>query len=149
MAESVAATAVELPEHIGAIVDSLARVNEIHGSYVGFSGETTRQYEHFIQLSELACPEELLLLTSHKNAVVRAYAFWSLARQQYEGLEKVLLEHARDEALVREVQGGMVTTVPVIDFMQWVVDPDLLDTESKKLDTDVFQQVSELRFSDR
>lgn len=149
VAESVAVTAVQIPEHIGAIVDSLALVNEIHGSYVGFSGATTRQYEHFIQLSQLACPEELLLLTSHENAVVRAYAFWALARQQYEGLEKVLLEHARDEALVREVQGGMVTTVPLIDFMQWVVDPDLLDTESKKLDTDVFRQISEIRFSDR
>ena len=81
--------------------------------------------------------------------MVRAYAFWALARQQYEELEQVLLEHARDEALVREVQGGMVTQVPLIDFMQWVVDPELLDTESKKLDTDVFRQVSEIRFSDR
>lgn len=142
-------TKVEIPEHIAAIADSLAVVNEIHGSYVGFSGETTRQYENFIRLSQLACPDELLLLTSHKNAVVRAYAFWALARQQYEELEQVLLEHARDEALVREVQGGMVTQVPLIDFMQWVVDPELLDTESKKLDTDVFRQVSEIRFSDR
>lgn len=140
---------VEIPEHIGEIVDSLAIVNEIHGSYVGFSGETTRQYKNFIRLSQLACPDELLLLTSHKNAVVRAYAFWALARQQYADLEQVLLDHARDEALVREVQGGMVTQVPLIDFMQWVVDPDLLDTESKKLDTDVFRQISEIRFSDR
>ncbi|MBC2838750.1 hypothetical protein [Robiginitalea sp. SC105] len=140
---------VEIPEHILQLADTLAVVNQIHGPYVGFTGETSAQYRNFVKLSELACTDELLQLTTHKNAVVRAYAFWALARQQYEELDEVLLEHARDEELVREMQGGMVTRVPVIDFMQWVVDPDLLDADSKKLEADVFEKVSEIRFSDR
>ncbi len=138
-----------IPEHILHLADTLAAVNQIHGPYVGFDGETTEQYKNFVKLSELACPDELLLLTSHDNAVVRGYAFWALARQQYTDLDKVLLNHARDETLVREVQGGMITRVPLIEFMQWVVDPDMFEEDSKKLDDGVFQRVSELRFSDR
>lgn len=134
---------------INRLADSLASVNAIHGEYVGFDGNDSPQYRNFETLTELACPEELLGLMQHENATVRGYAFWGLARQQYPKLDSVLLAHARDESLVREMQGGMISTVPLIDFMQWVVDPALMDDESRKLEPEVFERVSELRFSDR
>lgn len=138
-----------IPEHILQLVDSLSAVNQIHGPYVGFDGETTSQYQNFKKLSELACTDELLELTNHDNAVVRGYAFWALARQQYEGLDSVLLAHAHDEDPVREIQGGIINSVPLIDFMQWVVDPEMLDEDSRKLEPEIFQRVSQLRFADR
>ncbi len=134
---------------INRLADSLAAVNAIHGEYVGFDGINSAQYQNFETLTALACPEELLGLMQHENAVVRGYAFWGLARQQYPKLDSVLLAHARDESLVREMQGGMLSSVPLIDFMQWVVDPALMDGESRKLEREVFERVSELRFSDR
>ena len=131
------------------LAGSLAGVNELHGPYVGFSGTVTEQYKNFGKLVEKADPEELLDLMEHPNAVVRGYAFWALARDQYELLDSVLLAHARDEAPVRLMQGGMVTELPLVDFMQWVVNPDLLDGDCKKLDNEVIDRVAELRFSDR
>ena len=60
-----------------------------------------------------------------------------------------MLSHARDEAPVRFIQGGMVTELPLVDFLQWVVNPQLLDGDCKKLDNSVLDRVTELRFSDR
>lgn len=137
------------PETPHVLADSLAVVNELHGPYVGFSGTVTGQYKNFVKLVGIAGPEELLELMGHPNAVVRGYAFWALAREQYELLDSVLLAHARDEVPVRVMQGGMVSELPLVDFMQWVVNPDLLDGDCKKLDTEVIDRVAELRFSDR
>ncbi len=139
-----------LPEDsLHMLVDSLAAVNELHGPYVGFSGTVTRQYLNFQELVEKAEAPTLLEFTQHQNAVVRGYAFWGLARKQYESLDSVLLAHARDEDLIRVLQGGMVTELPLVDFLQWVVNPELMDGDSKKLDNSVLEKVAELRFSDR
>lgn len=137
------------PETLEMLAGSLAGVNELHGPYVGFSGTVTEQYKNFGKLVEKAGPEELLNLMEHPNAVVRGYAFWALAREHYEQLDSVLLAHARDEAPVRVMQGGMVAELPLVDFMQWVVNPDMLDGDCKKLDTSVIEKVVELRFTDR
>lgn len=134
---------------IPSLADSLAAVNQVHGPYVGFSGEATDQYQNFLLLCEQATEAELLELCEHENAVVRAYAFWALARQQYDHLDSVLLAHSRDETLITEIQGGVMTRVPLIDFMQWVVSPDMMDAQSKKLDAKVLERVAELRFSNR
>lgn len=137
------------PETLEILVDSLALVNELHGPYVGFSGIVTGQYQNFVKLVETAGPGELITLMGHTSAVVRGYAFWALAREQYERLDSVLLAHARDEVPVRVMQGGMVTELPLVDFMQWVVNPDMMDGDCKKLDARVIDKVAELRFSDR
>jgi len=136
----------ETPERLA---DSLAAVNELHGPYVGFSGTVTGQYKNFVTLVEVAGPDELLGLMGHPNAVVRGYAFWALAREQYEKLDSVLMAHARDEVPVRVIQGGIVSELPLVDFLQWVVNPDMLDGDCKKLDTEVIERVAELRFSER
>ncbi len=135
------------PLHV--LTDSLAGVNELHGPYVGFSGAVSGQYQNFLELVDTAKAEALLALMQHPNAVVRGYAFWGLAREHYEKLDSVLLSHARDEAPVRFIQGGMVTELPLVDFLQWVVNPQLLDGDCKKLDNSVLDRVTELRFSDR
>ena len=131
------------------LADSLASVDELHGPYVGFSGTINEQYKNFGKLVETADPEDLLELMAHSNAVVRGYAFWGLAREQYEKLDSVLLAHARDEAPVRVRQGGVVASLPLVDFLQWVVNPDMLDRDCKKLDESVIDRVAVLRFSDR
>lgn len=139
----------DLPLEIQVLTDSIAEINQIHGPYVGFDDSHPEQYLRFERLVERADCQELLACTSHENATVRAYAFWGLARKQYPDLEKVLLDHAKDEEYVSEIQGGVLTQIPLIEFMQWVVDPDMLDgDESKKLDPAVHRKVAELRFSE-
>lgn len=138
-----------LPLELQVLTDSIAEVNQIHGPYIGFDDVQPEQYLRFERLVERADCQELLACTSHENATVRAYAFWGLARKQYPDLEKVLLDHAKDEEYVSEIQGGVLTQIPLIEFMQWVVDPDMLDgDESKKLDPAVHRKVAELRFSE-
>ena len=130
------------------LADSLAVTNQIHGPYVGFSGERTAQYWRFETLTELADCGELLELSNHPNAVVRGYAFWGLARKHYSDLDSLLMVHAHDETPVIEIQGGVMNQIPLIEFMLWVVNPDMMDSESLKLDRDTFRQVTELRFTE-
>jgi hypothetical protein len=135
-------------DSIQVLVDTIASVNQIHGVYVGFSGEITAQYRHFETLTRLSDCGDLLNLCNDENPVVRGYAFWGLARKQYPNLDSVLLSHARDEAIIYEIQGGVISQLPLIDFMQWVVDPDILDVESKKLGHETMRRVAKLRFSE-
>lgn len=129
------------------LTDSLAYTNQIHGPYVGFSGKRTTQYKRFEKLMELSDCPDLLEFCNHPSAVVRGYAFWGLARKQYPGLDSVLIAHAQDETPVVEIQGGVMNQIPLVRFMLWVVDPDMMDAESRKLDPAVFQKITELRFS--
>ncbi|SFR33300.1 hypothetical protein SAMN04490243_0649 [Robiginitalea myxolifaciens] len=148
-ADEAKSTQEALPIELQVLTDSIAEVNQIHGPYIGFDNTQPEQYLRFVRLVERADCQELLACTSHDNATVRAYAFWGLARKQYPDLEKVLLDHAKDEEYVSEIQGGVLTQIPLIEFMQWVVDPDMLDgDESKKLDPAVHRKVAELRFSE-
>ena len=138
-----------MPLELQVLTDTIAEVNQIHGPYIGFGNSRPEQYVRFERMLELADCRELLACTSHDNATVRAYAFWGLARKQYPKLEEVLLAHATDEEYVSEIQGGILTQIPLIEFMQWVVDPNMLDgEESKKLDPSVHRKVAELRFAE-
>lgn len=141
-------TWASLPLKISSLIDSIATVDQVHSAFVGFEGKKTEQYMRFERLIETADCQELLACTQYPNATVRAYAFWALARRQYAGLDSVLLAHARDEDLISEIQGGVINRIPVIEFMQWIVRPDMMDGSGTKLDPEVLQRVARLRFAE-
>lgn len=132
---------------IKSVVDSLAFYNEIHGLYVAGITSKSKSYKLFQKLSTSFELDYLLQLSTHCNPTIRGYVFWALSRSHYGGLDSVLLAHAKDEQRVRVIQGRTIAEVPVIDFMQWVVHPDLLDADSKKLPKTVIDSVSKIRFS--
>lgn len=128
------------------ITDSLVFYNEVHGPFVDGLFRNKRPYRLFSKLGMEASETELLNLMKHSNAVVRSYAFWALSRVHYEKLDSVLLAHAQDDAIIRVIQGRVVSEVTVIDFMQWVVNPDMLDDTSKKLPNTVLDSLNAIRY---
>ena len=118
---------------------------EIHSKSVGFGGERTSRYDRFELLAKKATMEELVELMGHPKPAVRGYAFWGLAKKHYKNLEDIFVKHANDEEYVLLVEGCMASEIRVIDFMRFVVMPQMLDTECKKLDDSAFDRVSAKR----
>lgn len=127
------------------IVKDIAEKNEIHGDAVSIVAAKTPQYLRFVELYIKASSEELLELVEHPNPAVRGYAFWGLAKQQYEKLEAIIMSHAADEQLVYQIEGCKGSEIPVIDFMCWVVTPEMIDWDCKKLDIAALDRLQERR----
>ena len=123
------------------IAKEMAKENEVHNAAVGVAGEKTLQYRRFEVLVKNATLNELLELGEHPNPAVRVYAFWGLAKREFEKLEAVLMAHAADEQLVYHIQGCLGGDTKVIDFMLLVVATDMIDLECKKLDQAAFNRL--------
>lgn len=132
---------------IKSIADSIASRNELHAAYVAFPKSTNGPYELFQQLSKSQDTLGILGLIEHRNAVVRGYAFWALAKLHYSKLDKLLIAHAKDEERIRYIQGRVLTELPLSEFMLWVVNPEIMDRNSKKLPGSVIKKMQALRYS--
>jgi hypothetical protein len=116
-----------------AVIKKMIKYNRIDSEAVGYGAERTAQYDRFIKLTGRATTEELILLTNHKNPVIRGYAFWALARQNYADLYKIFSDHQHDSESVDVLMNCTGGEMPLIGFMTWVVTPNMLDMECKKL----------------
>ncbi|AEE51973.1 hypothetical protein [Haliscomenobacter hydrossis] len=127
------------------IAKDIAKENEIHGDAVWVVAAKTPQYRRFEGLYTKASLEELIELVEHPNPAVRGYAFWGLAKRHYEKLEAIFISHAADEQLVYQIEGCKGAKIPVIDFMRWVVTPEMIDWDCKKLDAAALNRLEERR----
>ena len=125
------------------IAKDLAKENEVHNAAISVAGEKTLQYRRFEGLVKKATLNELLELVEHPNPAVRVYAFWALAKREFEKLEAVLMAHAADDQLVYHIQGCLGGDIKVIDFMQKVVTPEMIDWECKKLNAAALDRLQE------
>ena len=69
----------------------------------------------------------------HKSPVVRGYAFWGLAKQYYKDLDNLYEQHKNDSEYVNQIEGCIGGEIPLNAFLTWVVTPNRLDLECKKL----------------
>lgn len=115
---------------ISELVEAIAK----NGS---LSFDQDAQYSNFEQLLEVAYIEDLIQLTDHDAPAVRGYAFWGLAKKNYEGLEDIFRAHIDDRAKVISRNGCLVGDNTVIGFMRQVVTPYMYDPHCKKLSDDV------------
>lgn len=137
--------AQKVSKPIRQLVKAIAKQNEVHSNAVGITGQTTPQYHRFESLLEQATSEELIELCEHSIPCVRAYAFWGLAKKQYAQLEDIFMAHAADTQPVYQIQGCFGGEIPLIDWMTWVVRPQMLDLECKKLDGAALQRMTARR----
>ncbi|MDX2067690.1 MAG: hypothetical protein SFV55_04645 [Haliscomenobacter sp.] len=123
----------------------MAKENEVHNAAISVAGEKTLQYRRFEGLVKKATLNELLELVEHPNPAVRVYAFWALAKREFEKLEAVLMAHAADEQLIYYIEGCLGGDLKVIDFMIRVVTPEMIDWECKKLNAAALDRLQERR----
>jgi hypothetical protein len=88
-----------------AIVEKIAKINEVQEEHVGFAGTESENYKNFKQLKEIATTEELVLLTDDKNATVACYASWALADNTYPDLKIIFQKFAIQDRQVETFSG--------------------------------------------
>lgn len=133
----------KISKAVSQIVKDIAKENEIHGTAVGYGGVKTTQYRRFEGLYTKASVEELTELVEHPNPAVRGYAFWGLAKRHDEKLEAIIMAHAADSQFVYQIDGCIGGEIPVTEFMRWVVTPQMIDWECKKLDAAALNRLQE------
>ena len=133
-------------KEIRKIAKKIGKKNEIHAEAIGYGGRRTSQYDRFEKLVKKVTIEELVELMNHPKPAVRGYVFWALAKQHYEDLEEIFVAHANDEEFVYQIQGCIGGETPVIDFMRWVVMPQMLDLDCKKLDKEAMRKMEEKQY---
>lgn len=88
-----------------ALVDQIAKINEVQQEHVGFSGSESENYKNFKQLKEIVTTEELLILTDNKNATVACYASWALADKSYPDLKTIFQKFISQDKQVETISG--------------------------------------------
>lgn len=115
--------AQELRKKVEKIVIEIAEENVYCSSAVGFAGEETKQWKRFERLQRDANDMELKYLTSHKNPVVRCYAFQALADRNNSEIFEILIDHLNDDENVSTFIGCIVSSQLVGDFFLNAVNP--------------------------
>lgn len=75
---------------------------------IGIGGILSKQYQLFQRLVQIATPQQLIELTSHKNAVVRLYAFQALRSKEVIIPERTLKQFANDTSIITVMRGCIV-----------------------------------------
>ncbi|HTN16949.1 MAG TPA: hypothetical protein VL092_04650 [Chitinophagaceae bacterium] len=88
-----------------AIVDKIAKINEVQGEYIGFAGVESENYSNFKQLQKVATTEELVRLTENENAAVACYAGWALVDKAYPDLKTILQKFIQQNRQVETLDG--------------------------------------------
>jgi len=111
----------QLSNKVHQIVKSIANEDMYMSSAVGYAGTRPEQWNSFQKLKKNATESELIILTSHKNAAVRSYAFQALADRNSDKTFDVLLEHLKDTAELETLVGCIGSSEQVGDFFLGVV----------------------------
>ena len=93
------------------IVESSA----ITGSSIGFAGSPSNTWYAFSWLINIATASELVEMTTHKNPVLRVYAYTGLLYRRYKPVAKVIQRMTEDTATVRTFSGCIMGTTTVGD----------------------------------
>jgi len=134
----------ELTLAVKNLADKIGKTNVIHSNAIGYSGEKSHQYKNFENLISTAKPNELVQLMNHPKPAVRGYVFWALAKIQYQELDKILFKHINDNEIVFLMMGCVGDELAVIEFMKWVVTPEMIDVDCKKLEAEVLKKLEKV-----
>jgi hypothetical protein len=88
-----------------AIVERIAKINEVQEEHVGFAGTESENYKNFKQLKEIATTEELVQLTDNKNATVACYSSWALVDRAYPDLKTIFQKYTLQDRQVETFSG--------------------------------------------
>ncbi len=87
------------------IVNHIAKKNVLHSGAVGIAGSASQQFKNYLQLQKSATRDEIIGLTNHPNAVVRAYAIWAIVEDTTIDPIPILSEHLHDYEKIEFLEG--------------------------------------------
>jgi hypothetical protein len=128
-------SAEQIRPEIKAIVNKLEEKNMLYGPAVGYGGVKDEQWTNFEELLKNAGTDELIILTKHKNPVIRCYAFWGLVEKRDKGCYQILLNHLTDSESVTTFFGCVISGQMVGDVFLQLMNPAFYDEDVNKLTT--------------
>jgi hypothetical protein len=103
------------PDLVKDLVSAMAHSNMYEVSHtVGFTGEPSKQYQRYEQLTALATKQELLhLAEKHKNGVVRLYAWQGLKNRKAVIPEQLFHQFSNDRTVIKVLKGCIANEKPL------------------------------------
>ena len=126
--QSSDATLASIRPEVKEVVSMIAVDNVLKSAGVGFEAARTAQWDRYETLKEKATSEELNTLTTHKNAVMRCYAFQAMAARKDANVFPILLHHLSDDEKVKTFQGCIQDSQKAGDYF---IDVASLSREQK------------------
>jgi hypothetical protein len=91
--------------------------NTVMGSSVGFAGSPSNTWYAFAWLINIATPQELLGMATHKNAVLRLYAYTGLLYRRYKPAATIIEKFSNDTTTVRTLSGCIMNNTTVAEAL--------------------------------
>jgi hypothetical protein len=132
-ANSYAGDSTEIRQQILKVASQISKNRTVDDRAIGFAGQTSEQYKRFDFLVQQATENELITLTGHENAKVRAYAFWALAKRHYKDSKAILEKHLSDTASFVFFSGCDQGSEQVNHFFLDLLTPNHVDVFCYKL----------------
>jgi len=99
------------------IVDQIVEYNSVDAKSTGVAGSESTQYKRFLQLIQQADSREMVQLTNHPSATIRAYAFWALGKREYKSIiPDIVTPHLNDRGSFTYLSGCEPETEQINTF---------------------------------
>lgn len=99
------------------LADSIARYGKVESAFIGNGGQASEQYLRYKRLLKIADANELNQLTHHPSPTVRCYAVRAAGETNEHNTVRLLMQHARDTALVLYTAGDFTERITVRDYI--------------------------------
>lgn len=139
---------VSLRPEITKLVQNIAADNVVKGAAVGIAGIRTEQWDRYEHLKRTATGDELMLLSSHTNPVVRCYAFQALVHRKVD-VFPILLQHLKDDERVETLEGCIGGTEKVGDYFINTVMPGYADEGSYEMSARQLTELDSILINDK
>ena len=116
-------------KRLNRLVAEVESLQSLEGKYIGIEGRPSSQKQYPPELAKFGDTASLVLLTNHKNPLVRVLSFEALHLKGYKGLKKILVDHLTDTSTYWVFAGCLVTPQPVNLSMLNLIEDQLYSHE--------------------
>lgn len=114
---------------IEALISQIGGKGTVYGKFVGFAGSTPGEFVAFEQFVRQASLDEMKYYLKHKDASIRAYAFWAIAVKHPLVAKTLVKELPADDAQINTMMRGCIILVQTVDTFR----TQILDAPENKL----------------
>jgi len=113
-------TASARNKNVDSLLSILKESKCVEGERIGITGVRSYKYKAAQQLWEISTSEELKKLCSHKNNVIRCYAFLGLivSKNDRKLAEQIADKHFKDKKIITTWNGCIQMKFTVSDYME-------------------------------
>ena len=133
---------IEKPEPLTEIDNAISRMcsDTVEGKIIGSCwARESKIYAQFEHINSLSSDNDLIALTNHSKANIRAYAFWFLAKRKSPKIKEVYKTMLNDTGEITLRYKSEQWIYKVSDFCEFVLRPNDFDNSTCKYSAEELQ----------